>query len=107
MLLQRFTGNLTLFQEIKCYEDALNLYETVERNRSQLETMLQAALAEARRAMREVTNAEDRLLEADLQVGRARTIIKKCGFASVLERKNCIGVKITESNCSFFFYIYY
>ena len=57
----------------------------LERNRSQTETMLQAALAEARWAMWEVTNAEDHLLEADLQVGRARNIIKKCGFADVLE----------------------
>lgn len=98
MLLQGV--NLTFFQEIKCYEDALSLYETVERNRSQLEIMLQTALAHARRAMREVTMAEDQLLEADLRVGRARTIIKESGFADVLHRKNCIGIRITESNCS-------
>lgn len=59
---------------------------------------MQAALAQAQRAMREVTNAEDQSFEVDLQAGRARTIIKKSGFADVLQRKNCVGIKITESN---------
>lgn len=96
-------ANIKLLQ---CYEDALNLYKTLESNRSQLQTMLQAALAHVRQAMREVQIVEDQLLEADLQTGRARTIIKKSGFADVLRRKNCIGIKVTESNCaSHFLYL--
>lgn len=91
-----------MLQEIKCYEDALNLYETVESNRNQLEMELEVAQAHARRAMREVQNVEDRLFEADLQAGKARTIIRECGFADVLHRKNSLGIKITESNCSSF-----
>lgn len=92
--------NLTLIQEIKCYEDALNLYEKVESNRSQLKTMLQDVLAQARQAMKEVQIVEDQLFEADLQASRARTIIKKSGFADVLQKKNFVGIRITESNCS-------
>ena len=91
--------NLTPPQEIKCYEDALNLYETVESNRCHLETMSQAALDQARQAMREVQIAEDQLYEANLQVGRARSTIKESGFADILQRKSCIGIKVTESNC--------
>jgi hypothetical protein len=90
-----------LLQEIKCYEDALKLYETVESNRNQLEMELEAAQAHARQAMREVQNVEDQLFEADRQAGKARTIIKECGFADVFRRKNSI-IKITESNCSSF-----
>ena len=97
MLLQ--LEGLTLVQEIKCYEDAWNLYESVESNRSQLEIMLQAALAQAQQALREVRIVEDQLFEADIQAGRARTIIRNSGFADILQRKNCIGIKITESNC--------
>jgi hypothetical protein len=82
--------NLTLIQEIKCYEDALNLYEKVESNRSQLKTMLQDVLAQARQAMKEVQIVEDQLFEADLQASRARTIIKKSGFADVLQKKNFV-----------------
>ena len=86
-----------MFQEIKCYEDALKLYETVENNRSQLETMLQDALAQVQQAMREVQIVEDELLEADLQAGRARTIIRNSGFADVLQQKNrTIGIKIVK-----------
>lgn len=88
-------------QEINCYEDALNLYETTERNRSQLEINLQAALALAQKAMREVRTVEDQLFEADIEAGRARTIIQKCGFADILQRKSCKAiqvVKITETN---------
>jgi hypothetical protein len=93
--------NVTLLQEIKCYEDALNLYETMENTRSQLEIMLQAALAQVQHAMREVQTVEDQIFEADIQAGRARTIIRKCGFADILQRKNCKGIiKITESNCT-------
>lgn len=50
--------------------------------------------------MREVQIAEDQLLEADLQAGRAWTIIKKSGFADVLRQTNHIGIKVTESKCS-------
>jgi hypothetical protein len=59
---------------------------------------LQVALAQARKAMNEVQKVEEKLFEADLQAGRARTIIKKSGFADVLRRKNSI-IQITESNC--------
>ena len=60
--------------------------------------MLQVALAQARKAMNEVQKVEEKLFEADLQAGRARTIIKKSGFGDVLRRKNSM-IHITESNC--------
>ena len=42
------TGRVKItFKLLQCYENALNLYETVESNRSQIETMLQAAIAHA------------------------------------------------------------
>ena len=77
--------NLTVLQEVKCHEEALNLYETVEKKRSQLESTLQAALDHARQAWREVQIVKDQLFEADLLAGRARIIIKKSGFADVLQ----------------------
>ena len=89
-----------MIQEIQCYEDAVNLYEKVESNRNQLKTMLQDVLARARQVAKEVGIIEDQLFEADLQASRARTIIKKSGFADVLQKKNWVGIKITESNCS-------
>ena len=82
------------------------MYETVESNRDRLETMLQAAIARARQAMREVRIVEDQLFEADLEASRARTIIKDNGFADVLQRKDCIGIKITQSNCSSHFLVF-
>ena len=84
----------------------MNLYETVESNRDRLETMLQAAITRARQAMREVRIVEDQLFEADLEASRARTIIKENGFADVLQRKDCIGIKITRSNCSSHFLVF-
>jgi hypothetical protein len=47
--------------------------------------MLHTALDHAHQALREVQIAEDQLFEADLLAGRARTIIKKSGFADVLQ----------------------
>lgn len=75
------------------------MYEKVESDRNQLEFTLQAALDQARQAMREVQIIEHQLFEADLQAGRARIIIKKSGFGDVLLQRNFTGIKITESNC--------
>ena len=63
---------------------------------------LEATQAQACQAMKEVQVIEDRLLEANLQAGKARAIIRECGFTDVLLQKNFIGIKITESNCSSF-----
>lgn len=67
--------------------------------------MLQSALAQVRQAMREVQFAEDQLFEANLEASRARTIIRENGFADILQQKNCIGIKITQLNCSSHFLV--
>ena len=78
----------------------------MESQRSQLEFTLQAALDQARQAMREVQIIEHQLFEADLQAGRARLIIKKSGFGDVLLQKIFRGITITKSNCaSYFLYL--
>jgi hypothetical protein len=76
----------------------MNMYETMESKRLQLETTLQIALAQVRKAMKEVQIVEDQLFEADLEAGRARNAIKNSGFGDVLLQKNCSGILITESN---------
>ena len=93
------TGRVKItFKLLQCYEDALNLYETVESNRSQIETMLQAAIAHARRAMREVQIAEDQLLEADLQAGRHGLSSKKVDLQMFFDKRTALELKLLNQN---------
>ena len=61
---------------INNYEDALAFYQCMESAQSHCDEVLMTAIVELQQALLEFQDAQDRLREAELRVGRARLVIR-------------------------------
>jgi hypothetical protein len=63
------------------------LYSTAESEQWDRELEVQAALAELQQAMLKLQGAQDRLADADRQIGRAQHIARESGFSDVFSQR--------------------
>jgi hypothetical protein len=68
------------------FEEALILYSTCEAERRELEFALQFAQAELQRAEQKFQHARNGLTKAEFRAGRIRVLIKRRGFAKILQQ---------------------
>jgi hypothetical protein len=66
-------------------QEAMVLYYTSKDQCRERERTLQDAHANMRRAVQRYNRAKRRLTDAELQLGKARYIVRKSGFGSVLQ----------------------
>ena len=69
---------------IRSLEDALHLYDDAVAYRSELQEALAAAMIQLEEAMLDVHKSQDRLGEADFQLGKTRYILRKSGYGEIL-----------------------
>jgi hypothetical protein len=64
---------------------AQHIFHAIEAECRTNATMLKRALAQVQDAVRQVQNAEDKLAQTDMRIGKARWVIKQCGFGEVMK----------------------
>ena len=65
--------------------DAQHIFHAIEAEHHTNATMLQCALAQVQDAVCQVQNAEDKLAQMDVHIGKVRWVIKRCGFGKVMK----------------------
>lgn len=79
------TDHLSDAGTLNTEEDARLFFQHVEAERRDCEEALMTAIAGLQKAHVGVQNAEDRLFQADMRVGRMRCVIRRSGFEEVLK----------------------
>jgi hypothetical protein len=67
------------------------LYDDAVAIQSELQEALAAAMNRLQEAMRDFHKTQDRLGEADFQLGRTRYILRKSGYGEILGKKHGAG----------------
>jgi len=75
-----------LYQVVKTYNEALDLYQNTLTDQQKQESTLTAAKILLRWANSQLQDAQNKSREADFRVGRARYIIIRSGFGDILTR---------------------
>ena len=65
--------------------DAQHIFYAIEAKCRINATMLKHALAQVQDAVCQVHNAENKLAQMDVCIGKARWVIKRCGFGEVMK----------------------
>jgi hypothetical protein len=72
---------------VQSYDEAACLYSTAQSERFERQLEVQIALADLQEAMLKVESAQNRLMEAEFNVGRARHIARASGFCDVFRKR--------------------